>query len=152
MSAPLKIDIHQLPHGAGLPLPAYQSAYASGLDLLAAVAEDAPLVLAPGAHALVPTGLAIALPEGFEAQLRPRSGLAAKHGVTVLNAPGTVDADYRGEIAVIMINHGREAFVIRRGVRIAQMVIASVVRAELVAVKSLASTDRGSAGFGSTGR
>ena len=111
MSAPLKIDIHQLPHGAGLPLPAYQSVYASGLDLLAAVAEDAPLVLAPGAHALVPTGLAIALPEGFEAQLRPRSGLAAKHGVTVLNAPGTVDADYRGEIAVIMINHGREALV-----------------------------------------
>ena len=152
MSAPLKIDIHQLPHGAGLPLPAYQSAHASGLDLLAAVAEDAPLVLAPGAHALVPTGLAIALPEGFEAQLRPRSGLAAKHGVTVLNAPGTVDADYRGEIAVIMINHGREAFVIRRGARIAQMVIASVARAELVAVKSLASTDRGSAGFGSTGR
>ena len=152
MSAPLKIDIHQLPHGAGLPLPAYQSAHASGLDLLAAVAEDAPLVLAPGAHALVPTGLAIALPEGFEAQLRPRSGLAAKHGVTVLNAPGMVDADYRGEIAVIMINHGREAFVIRRGVRIAQMVIASVARAELVAVKSLASTDRGSAGFGSTGR
>ena len=152
MSAPLKIDIHQLPHGAGLPLPAYQSAHASGLDLLAAVAEDAPLVLAPGAHALVPTGLAIALPEGFEAQLRPRSGLAAKHGVTVLNAPGTVDADYRGEIAVIMINHGREAFVIRRGVRIAQMVIAAVARAELVAVKSLASTDRGSAGFGSTGR
>jgi len=152
MSAPLKIDIHQLPHGAGLPLPAYQSAHASGLDLLAAVAEDAPLVLAPGAHALVPTGLAIALPEGFEAQLRPRSGLAAKHGVTVLNAPGTVDADYRGEIAVIMINHGREAFVIRRGVRIAQMVIASVARAELVAVESLASTDRGSAGFGSTGR
>jgi dUTP pyrophosphatase len=152
MSAPLKIDIHQLPHGAGLPLPAYQSAHASGLDLLAAVAEDAPLVLAPGAHALVPTGLAIALPEGFEAQLRPRSGLAAKHGVTVLNAPGTVDADYRGEIAVIMINHGREAFVIRRGARIAQMVIAAVARAELVAVKSLASTDRGSAGFGSTGR
>jgi dUTP pyrophosphatase len=152
MSVPLKIDIHQLPHGAGLPLPAYQSAHASGLDLLAAVAEDAPLVLAPGAHALVPTGLAIALPEGFEAQLRPRSGLAAKHGVTVLNAPGTVDADYRGEIAVIMINHGREAFVIRRGVRIAQMVIASVARAELVPVKSLASTDRGSAGFGSTGR
>ena len=152
MSAPLKIDIHQLPHGAGLPLPAYQSAHASGLDLLAAVAEDAPLVLAPGAHALVPTGLAIALPVGFEAQLRPRSGLAAKHGVTVLNAPGTVDADYRGEISVIMINHGREVFVIRRGVRIAQMVIASVARAELVAVKSLASTDRGSAGFGSTGR
>lgn len=152
MSAPVKIGIRQLPHGEGLPLPAYQSAHAAGLDLLAAVAEDAPLVLAPGAYAMVPTGLAIALPEGFEAQLRPRSGLAASHGVTVLNAPGTVDADYRGEIGVIMINHGSEAFVIRRGVRIAQMVIASVARAELVAVKSLASTERGSGGFGSTGR
>jgi dUTP pyrophosphatase len=152
MSAPVKIKIHQLPHGEGLPLPAYQSAHAAGLDLFAAVAEDAPLVLAPGAHALVPTGLAIALPEGFEAQLRPRSGLAASHGVTVLNAPGTVDADYRGEIGVIIINHGSEAFVIARGVRIAQMVIASVARAELVAVKSLASTERGSGGFGSTGR
>jgi dUTP pyrophosphatase len=152
MSAPVKIAIRQLPHGEGLPLPAYQSAHAAGLDLLAAVAEDAPLWLAPGAHALVPTGLAIALPEGFEAQLRPRSGLAASHGVTVLNAPGTVDADYRGEIGVIMINHGSEAFVIARGARIAQMVITPVARAELVPVKSLASTARGSGGFGSTGR
>ena len=152
MSAPLKIDIHQLPHGAGLPLPAYQSAHASGLDLLAAVAEDAPLVLAPGAHALVPTGLAIALPEGFEAQLRPRSGLAAKHGVTVLNSPGTIDADYRGEIQVILINHGAEPFTIKRGERIAQMVIAPVVQAALVDVDELSATDRGTGGFGSTGR
>ena len=152
MSAPVKIEIQQLPHGEGLPLPACQSAHAAGLDLLAAIPEETPLVLAPGAHAMVRTGLAIALPEGFEAQVRPRSGLAAKHGVTVLNAPGTVDADYRGEISVILINHGREAFVIRRGERIAQMVIASVARAEFVPVTTLAETARGSGGFGSTGR
>jgi dUTP pyrophosphatase len=152
VSAPVRIEIKQLPHGEGLPLPAYQSAHAAGLDLLAAVAEDAPLLLAPGAHALVPTALAIALPEGFEAQVRPRSGLAAKHGVTVLNAPGTIDADYRGEISVILINHASEPFVIRRGERIAQMVIAPVARAELVPVATLASTERGSGGFGSTGR
>jgi dUTP pyrophosphatase len=152
MSAAIKIEITQLPHGEGLPLPAYQSAHAAGLDLLAAVPEDAPLVLAPGAHLLVPTGLAIALPEGFEAQVRPRSGLAAKHGVTVLNAPGTVDADYRGEISVILINLSREVFVVRRGERIAQMVIAAVVRADLVSAATLASTERGSGGFGSTGR
>jgi dUTP pyrophosphatase len=152
MSAAIKVEIMQLPHGEGLPLPAYQSAHAAGLDLLAAVPEDAPLVLAPGAHALVPTGLAIALPEGFEAQVRPRSGLAAKHGVTVLNAPGTVDADYRGEISVILINLSREVFVVRRGERIAQMVIATVARADLVPAATLASTERGSGGFGSTGR
>ena len=152
MSAPVKVDIRQLPHGEGLPLPAYQSAHAAGLDLLAAVPEDTPLILAPGKHALVPTGLTIALPPGYEAQVRPRSGLAAKHGVTVLNAPGTVDADYRGEIGVILINHGDAPFSIRRGERIAQMVIASVARAELVAVDTLAATDRGSGGFGSTGR
>jgi dUTP pyrophosphatase len=152
MSAAVKIEIMQLPHGEGLPLPAYQSAHAAGLDLLAAVPEGAPLVLAPGAHLLVPTGLAIALPEGFEAQVRPRSGLAAKHGVTVLNAPGTVDADYRGEISVILINLSREVFVVRRGERIAQMVIAAVVRADLVPAATLASTERGSGGFGSTGR
>ena len=151
MSAPVKIEIRQLPHGEGLPLPAYQSAHAAGLDLVAAVPGDAPLILAPGTHAMVPTGLAIALPEGFEAQVRPRSGLAAKHGITVLNAPGTVDADYRGEISVILINHGRDAFTIRRGERIAQMVIATVERAELVPVSALASTARGSGGFGSTG-
>jgi dUTP pyrophosphatase len=152
VSAQVKIEIKQLPHGEGLPLPAYQSAHAAGLDLVAAVPDDAPLLLAPGAHAMVPTGLAIALPEGFEAQVRPRSGLAAKHGVTVLNAPGTVDADYRGEISVILINHGRDAFTIRRGERIAQMVISAVVRADLVPVTTLASTARGSGGFGSTGR
>jgi dUTP diphosphatase len=152
LSAAIQIDVCQLPHGAGLALPAYQTAYAAGLDLLAAVPEDAPLILAPGQHAMVPTGLTIALPEGYEAQVRPRSGLAAKHGVTVLNAPGTVDADYRGEIAVLLINHGAAPFTIRRGERIAQMVIASVARAELVPVATLSSTDRGGGGFGSTGR
>jgi dUTP pyrophosphatase len=152
VSAPVRIEIRQLPHADGLPLPAYQSAHAAGLDLLAAVPENAPLALASGQYALVPTGLSIALPAGFEAQVRPRSGLAAKHGVTVLNAPGTVDADYRGEIGVVLINHGGEPFTIRRGERIAQMVIASVVRAELVVVAALAQTDRGSGGFGSTGR
>ena len=152
MSAQVTIEIHQLPHGEGLPLPAYQSAHAAGLDLLAAVPTDAPLILSPGQYALVPTGLAIALPEGFEAQVRPRSGLAAKHGVTVLNAPGTVDSDYRGEISVILINHGSAPFTIARGERIAQMVIAQVANAELVPVVSLAPTDRGGGGFGSTGR
>jgi dUTP pyrophosphatase len=152
LSTSIKVDIHQLPHAEGLPLPAYQTAHAAGLDLLAAVPEDAPLTLAPGKHALVPTGLAIALPKRFEAQVRPRSGLAAKHGVTVLNSPGTIDADYRGEIQVILINHGAEAFTIRRGERIAQMVIAAVVQADLVPVASLSDTDRGSGGFGSTGR
>ena len=152
MSAQVTIEIHQLPHGEGLPLPAYQSAHAAGLDLLAAVPTDAPLVLSPGQYALVPTGLAIALPEGFEAQVRPRSGLAAKHGVTVLNAPGTVDADYRGEISVILINHGSAPFTIARGERIAQMVIAEVANAELVPVVLLAPTGRGGGGFGSTGR
>jgi len=152
LSAQVTIEIHQLPHGEGLPLPAYQSAHAAGLDLLAAVPTDAPLILSPGQYALVPTGLAIALPEGFEAQVRPRSGLAAKHGVTVLNAPGTVDADYRGEISVILINHGSAPFTIARGERIAQMVIAQVANAELVPVVSLAPTGRGGGGFGSTGR
>jgi len=152
LSATIQVNIRQLPHGDGLPLPTYQSAHAAGLDLLAAVPEGAPLVLAPGRHALVPTALAIALPEGFEAQVRPRSGLAAKHGVTVLNSPGTIDADYRGEIQVILINHGDEPFTIRRGERIAQMVIAPVVQAELVPVVTLSETSRGSGGFGSTGR
>ena len=152
MSAPVRIEIRQLPHADGLPLPAYQSAHAAGLDLVAAVPENAPLALAPGQYALVPTGLSIALPAGFEAQVRPRSGLAARHGVTVLNAPGTVDADYRGEIGVPLINHSDVPFTIRRGERIAQMVIASVVRAELVVVAALSQTDRGSGGFGSTGR
>jgi dUTP pyrophosphatase len=148
----VKVEIRQLPHGEGLALPAYQSAHAAGLDLLAAVPEDVPLILAPGRHALVPTGLTVALPPGYEAQVRPRSGLAAKHGVTVLNAPGTIDADYRGEIGVLLINHGEAPFPIRRGERIAQMVIAAVVRAELVPADALSATDRGSGGFGSTGR
>ena len=152
MSFNLKIHVQQLPHGQGLPLPSYQSAHAAGLDLLAAVAEDSPLILAPGQRALVPTGISVALPAGYEAQVRPRSGLASKHGVTVLNAPGTVDADYRGEISVLLINHGDAPFAIRRGERIAQMVIASVLRAELVATPTLSSTERGSGGFGSTGR
>jgi dUTP pyrophosphatase len=152
LNAVVKIEIRQLPHGEGLALPAYQSAHAAGLDLLAAVPEGAPLILAPGTHALVPTGLTIALPPGYEAQVRPRSGLAAKHGVTVLNSPGTIDADYRGEIGVLLINHGAKPFPIQRGERIAQMVIASVVRAELVAAASLSATERGDGGFGSTGR
>ena len=152
MNATVKVDIRQLPHGEGLALPAYQSAHAAGLDLLAAVPEASPLILAPGQHALVPTGLTIALPSGYEAQVRPRSGLAARHGVTVLNAPGTVDADYRGEIGVLLINHGEAPFAIRRGERIAQLVIASVARAELIAATALSATDRGSGGFGSTGR
>ena len=152
MSTSVKVDIRQLPHGEGLALPAYQSAHAAGLDLLAAVPEDTPMILAPGKHALIPTGLTIALPPGYEAQVRPRSGLAAKHGVTVLNSPGTVDADYRGEVCVLLINHGDRPFPVRRGERIAQMVIAEVARVELVPVTSLSTTDRGSGGFGSTGR
>ncbi len=150
MTEPVPVAVRILDHGAGLPLPAYQSDQAAGLDLLAAV--EAPLTLAPGARALVPTGLAIALPEGFEAQVRPRSGLAAKHGVTVLNTPGTVDADYRGEVKVILVNLGDAPFVVARGERIAQMVIAPVTRARLVAVQSLDDTARGAGGFGSTGR
>ncbi len=152
MKGSIQVNIQRLPHGQGLPLPAYQSTHAAGLDLLAAVPDTSPLVLAPGKHAMVPTGLAIALPDGFEAQVRPRSGLAAKHGVTVLNSPGTIDADYRGEIQVILINHGSEPFAIKRGERIAQMVIAPVVQAKLVAVAELSTTDRGTGGFGSTGR
>lgn len=152
MSNAVKIEVRQLPNGEGLALPAYQSALAAGLDLLAAVPEDAPIVLAPGKYTLVPTGLSIALPRGYEAQVRPRSGLAARHGITVLNAPGTVDADYRGEIGVPLINHSDVPFTIRRGERIAQMVIAAVVQAELVPVTSLSATARGDGGFGSTGR
>ena len=152
MTSTVTIEIRQLPHADGLPLPAYQTAHAAGLDLQAAVPETEPMVLAAGRHAMVPTGLSIALPEGHEAQVRPRSGLAARHGVTVLNAPGTIDADYRGEICVLLINHGTEAFTIRRGERIAQLVIAPVARAEFVVATSLSTTERGSGGFGSTGR
>jgi dUTP pyrophosphatase len=152
MSAAVTVDVQQLAHAEGLALPAYQTAHAAGLDLLAAVPGDAPLILDAGKHALVPTGLTIALPPGYEAQVRPRSGLAAKHGVTVLNAPGTIDADYRGEIGVLLINHGATPFTIHRGERIAQMVIAPVARAELVVAAALTATERGSGGFGSTGR
>ncbi len=150
MSSP-QLRLRRLPHGEGLPLPRYQSAHAAGLDLGAAVDADAPATLAPGARALIPTGFAIALPEGFEAQVRPRSGLAAHHGVTVLNTPGTIDADYRGEIQVILINLGAEPFTVTRGLRIAQLVIAPVARAAVVEVDTLDDTARGSGGFGSTG-
>jgi len=148
LSSKVSVELQQLAHARGLPLPAYQTADAAGLDLMAAVADSEPMTLAPGQHALVPTGLAIALPSGFEAQVRPRSGLAAKHGITVLNSPGTVDADYRGEIKVILINHGTTPFVIKRGERIAQMVIAPVVQAALVPVATVSSTDHGAGGFG----
>ncbi len=152
MSAPVKVEVRQLPHGEGLPLPAYHSADAAGLDLLAAIPEAAPVTLQPGGRVLVPTGLIIALPSGYEAQLRPRSGLAARQGITLLNSPGTIDADYRGEVSVLLINHGDAPFTIGRGERIAQMIIAPVVQVELVRVTVLAATDRGSGGFGSTGR
>jgi dUTP pyrophosphatase len=147
----VQLRIQRLPHGADLPLPSYQSAHAAGLDLVAAVPENEPVTLAPGARRLIPTGLAIALPDGFEAQVRPRSGLAARHGVTVLNTPGTIDADYRGEIKVIMINLGPVPFTVTRGMRIAQLAIAPVVRASIAEVSELEPTARGSGGFGSTG-
>lgn len=152
MSTKVTVELQRMAHAEGLPLPAYQTAEAAGLDLMAAVPDGEPVTLAPGHYALVPTGLAIALPPGHEAQVRPRSGLAAKHGVTVLNSPGTIDADYRGEIKVILINHGAVPFVIKRGERIAQMVIAPMVQAALVPVATLSATDRGAGGFGSTGR
>ena len=147
----LELQIMQLPHAAGLPLPAYQTAGAAGLDLVAAVPDGEPMTLAPGTFRLIPTGLVLALPQGTEGQVRPRSGLAAKHGVTVLNAPGTIDADYRGEVGVLLINHGREAFVIERGMRIAQLIIAMVAGARIRLVENLSETARGSGGFGSTG-
>ena len=147
----LEMRIVRLPHGADLPLPAYQSALAAGLDLLAAVPVDDPIQIAPGDRAPVPTGIAIALPPGHEAQVRPRSGLALRHGVTVLNAPGTIDADYRGEIQVILVNLGAEHFVINRGMRIAQLVIAPILHVNPVESTSLDSTARSVGGFGSTG-
>ena len=145
------IRIVRLPHGADLPLPQYQSVLAAGLDLLAAVPADDPLELEPGARALIPTGVAIALPAGHEGQVRPRSGLAVRHGVTVLNSPGTIDADYRGEVQVILINLGDESFVVTRGMRIAQLVVAPTYRAKLIEVDRLGETGRASGGFGSTG-
>ena len=146
------VPITRLPHGHGLPLPAYETAGAAGMDLRAAVPDEEPFVLRPGARHPIPTGLAFALPAGFEAQVRPRSGLAAKHGVTCLNTPGTIDADYRGEVKVILVNLGEEDFVIRRGERIAQLIIAPVVQATWAEVESLDETARGAGGFGSTGR
>ena len=148
----VKIKIARLPHSAGLPLPAYQSADAAGLDLMAAVPADAPVVIAPGARAQIPTGISIALPRGTEGQVRPRSGLAARHGISVLNTPGTVDSDYRGEIQVILVNFGSESFSVERGQRIAQLVVAPVFRAQLFESKNLAKTVRGARGFGSTGQ
>ncbi|MBL23536.1 MAG: dUTP diphosphatase [Rhodospirillaceae bacterium] len=145
----LTVAITRLPHGADLPLPEYATADSAGLDLLPAI--DDVLILAPGERTLVPSGLAIALPSGYEAQVRPRSGLAYKNGVTVLNSPGTIDADYRGEIGVILINHGNDAFAIERGMRIAQMIIAPVTQLEWDEVEELPETVRGAGGFGSTG-
>ncbi|MGD9657414.1 MAG: dUTP diphosphatase [Methylocystis sp.] len=147
----MKVAIRQLPNADGLPLPAYASEGAAGIDLYAALAPGQKLVLEPGARDLIPTGLSIALPPGYEGQVRPRSGLAAAHGVTVLNAPGTIDSDYRGEIKAILINLGAQAFEIVRGMRIAQLVIAPAPQATLVEVDDLDSTERGAGGFGSTG-
>jgi len=148
----VKLKIMRLPHAAGLPLPVYQSAGAAGLDLMAAVPADAPVPIAPGKWTSIPTGIAIALPPGTEGQVRPRSGLASRHGISVLNAPGTVDADYRGEVHVILVNFGGEAFEVTRGLRIAQLVIAPVQIAQLFEQKSLDETKRGKKGFGSTGK
>jgi dUTP pyrophosphatase len=148
---PVGVAVHRLPHGAGLPLPAYHSDHAAGLDLAAAVPEDGPVTIAPGGRALVPTGFALELPVGHEAQVRPRSGLALKHGLTVLNAPGTIDADYRGEVKVLLVNLGNEPLEIARGMRIAQLVIQPVARAAVVEVPGLEESGRGSGGFGSTG-
>jgi len=147
----IKVTVARLPHGEGLPLPAYQTPGSAGLDLLAAIAPNATLVIEPGARELVPTGLRLELPQGFEAQVRPRSGLALKNGVAVLNSPGTIDSDYRGEVAVILINLGSEPFEITRGARIAQLVVAPVTQAVFVEAADLADSARGTGGFGSTG-
>jgi dUTP pyrophosphatase len=145
------VRILRLAHAADLPLPEYHSEQAAGLDLMAAVPVEAPITIAPGERAMIPTGLVIALPPGTEGQVRPRSGLASRHGVTVLNAPGTIDADYRGEVRVILVNLGREPFTVERGMRIAQLTIAASIRAVLCEVPSLDETTRGVGGFGSTG-
>lgn len=147
----MRLEVMRLPHGADLPLPSYQSEGAAGLDLLAAVAADAPVILAPGARAMIPTGLAVALPAGTEGQVRPRSGLAARHGVTVLNSPGTIDADYRGEIQVILVNLGQDSFTVTRGMRIAQLIIAPAIHVTIGETGNLNETTRGVGGFGSTG-
>jgi dUTP diphosphatase len=148
---PIEVRIVRLPHARDLPLPQYQSALAAGLDLLAAVPADAAVEIPPGGRAIIPTGVAIALPPGSEGQIRPRSGLAARHGVTVLNTPGTIDADYRGELQVILVNTGAELFAVSRGMRIAQLIIAPIQRAKLVEWNNLDATERASGGLGSTG-
>lgn len=147
----MKVSIRRLTHGDGLPTPAYASPGAAGLDLYAALPAGQKLVLEPGARDLIPTGMEIALPQGYEAQVRPRSGLAVNHGVTILNAPGTIDSDYRGEVKALLINHGAQPFDITRGMRIAQLVISPVARATLVETDDLDETARGAGGFGSTG-
>jgi dUTP pyrophosphatase len=149
-SATVRVPVRVLPHGDGLPLPQYQSDEAAGLDLLAAIGAQVTVVIGPGRRALIPTGLSLELPRGFEGQVRPRSGLALKHGITVLNSPGTIDSDYRGEVMIILINLGSAPFAIKRGERIAQLVVAPVTRAELVEAREIGSTRRGSGGFGST--
>lgn len=150
MSAPAIVAVVRLPEGEGLPLPAYMSDGAAGADVVAAVAGD--LVLAPGERALIPTGFALEVPDGFEVQVRPRSGLAVKHGVTLLNSPGTIDSDYRGPVGVVLVNLGPEPYKVRRGERIAQLVVAPVVRAAFREVEALGASARGEGGFGSTGR
>jgi dUTP pyrophosphatase len=147
----VEMRIVRLPHGRDLPLPEYQSAQAAGLDLIAAVPADAPVEIPPGGRALIPNGILIALPVGHEGQVRPRSGLAARHSVTVLNSPGTIDADYRGEVQVILINLGADSFVVRRGMRVAQLVVAPVTRVAIVEVAALPPTERAAGGLGSTG-
>jgi dUTP pyrophosphatase len=147
----VEVRVVRLPHAAGLPLPAYQSVHAAGFDLAAAVEAGAGVVIAPGARAAIPTGLVIALPPGHEGQVRPRSGLAAAHGLTVLNAPGTIDADYRGEVQVLLVNLGTAPVTVTRGMRIAQLVIAPVVQGRIVEDGGVEATARGTGGFGSTG-
>ena len=151
MTKPLEVSVTRLPHGADLPLPSYATEGSAGLDLYAALPDEAPLKLAPGERGAAPTGIAIALPTGFEAQIRPRSGLARKHGLTIVNAPGTVDSDYRGEISVTLINLGTEEITLSRGDRIAQMVVAPVMQITWSELEDLPTTQRGTGGFGSTG-
>ncbi len=152
MNETVAVAVHPLPHFAGLELPAYETEGAAGMDVRAAVPENEPVVLAPGERAMIPTGLSVALPDGYELQMRPRSGLAARHGITCLNSPGTIDSDYRGELKVILINHGQETVTLARGERIGQMVLSPVVRLSWQAVDTLPGTQRGTGGFGSTGR
>jgi dUTP pyrophosphatase len=147
----VQVRVKPLPHYEGLALPRYETTGSAGMDLRAALPEDAPVTLQPGEWRLIPTGLSMALPEGFEAQIRPRSGLAAKHAISCVNTPGTVDSDYRGELRVNLINHGREPFTINRGERIAQIIIAPVIQAVWEEVDDLGETERGASGFGSTG-